>query len=99
MYGANAYVRLLLKLAGWVCAGTPSGTPVHGPARSLRHSPSFSARQSQVLWRNAFTLAEGKALVERVGDHVVSWAINETHGALLDDPSDEVVVHIDVLGP
>ena len=41
----------------------------------------------------------GQGLGERVGDHVVSWAINEAHGALLDDPSNEVVAHVNVLGP
>jgi hypothetical protein len=42
-------------------------------------------------------LGRWQGLGERVRDHVVGWAINKAQGALLDDPSDEMVVHVDVL--
>jgi hypothetical protein len=42
-------------------------------------------------------LGRWQGLGERVRDHVIGRAINEAQGALLNDPSDEVVVHIDVL--
>jgi hypothetical protein len=33
----------------------------------------------------------------RVGDHVIHGAIDEAYGALLDDPPDPVVAHVNVL--
>jgi hypothetical protein len=42
-------------------------------------------------------LGRWQGLGERVHNHVVGRAINEVQGALLDDPSDEVVSHVDVL--
>jgi hypothetical protein len=42
-------------------------------------------------------LGRWQGLDERVRDHVVGWAINEVQEALLNDLSDEVVVHVDVL--
>ena len=44
-----------------------------------------------------FHLGRGKGLGEGIGDHVVGQAIDDTQGALLGNPSDEVVVHVDVL--
>ena len=43
-------------------------------------------------------LGGGQGLCEAVGDHVVGRAINEPQGALLNDPANEVVSHVDVLG-
>ena len=65
--------------------------------RSLQHSPSFCVQSE--FCGEMLHLGRGQGLSERVSDHVVSWAINEMHGTLLDDLSDEVVVHVDVLGP
>ena len=42
-------------------------------------------------------LGRGESLGEGVCDHVVSWAINEVHGSMLNDPANEMVLHIDVL--
>ena len=44
-----------------------------------------------------FHLGRGQGLGEGIGDHVVSWAIDNVQGALLNDPLDEVVPHINVL--
>ena len=40
-----------------------------------------------------------QCLSEDVGHHVVSRAIDKAYGALLDDPADPMITHIDVLGP
>ena len=44
-----------------------------------------------------FHLGRGRGLSEGVGNHVVGQAIDDVQGALLNDPSDEVVLHVDVL--
>ena len=63
----------------------------------LRHSPSFCA-QSKSCGKMLY-LDGWQHLGERVGNHVISGAINEVQGALLNDPLDPVIVHVDVLGP
>jgi hypothetical protein len=40
-----------------------------------------------------------QCLGENIGHHVISGAIDESNGTLLDDPVDLVIMHIDVLGP
>ena len=42
-------------------------------------------------------LGRGDSLGEGVRNHVVGWAINKAHGSMLDDPSNEMVLHINVL--
>lgn len=42
-------------------------------------------------------LGREQGLGECVCDHIVDWAIYETHGTLLDDPENKVVLHINVL--
>ena len=42
-------------------------------------------------------LGRGQCLGEGVSHHVIRWAINEPDGALLDDPVNPVVLHVDVL--
>ena len=79
-----------------------------GPARALRrvlhwtvphsfrHSPSFRVQSKSC--GEMLHLGRWQGFCERVGDHVISGAIYEAKGALLDDPANEVVVHVDVLG-
>jgi hypothetical protein len=38
-------------------------------------------------------------LGECVGDYVIGGAVNEAQGPLLNDPSDPMIMHINVLGP
>ena len=62
----------------------------------FRHSPSFrteSKSSSEMLH-----LGRGQGLGERVSDHVVRWAIHEAEGALLNDPANEVIAHVNVFG-
>jgi len=42
-------------------------------------------------------LCRRQGLSERVGDHVVGRAVHEAHRPLLDDPSNEVITHVDML--
>lgn len=44
-----------------------------------------------------FDFRRGERLRECVGDHVVGRAIDETNRAVLDDPTDEMEAHVDVL--
>ena len=43
-------------------------------------------------------LGRGQGLGERVCNHIIGGAVDEAQGALLDNPVDEMVLHIDVLG-
>jgi len=43
-------------------------------------------------------LGRRQCLGEDIGYHVVSGAVNESDGTLLDDPADPMVAHINVLG-
>jgi hypothetical protein len=40
-----------------------------------------------------------QCLGEHISNHVVGGAVNEAQGTLLDDPSDPMIMHVDVLGP
>ena len=42
-------------------------------------------------------LGRWQGLGERVSDHVIGWAIDKMQGALLDDPANKMVAHINVL--
>jgi hypothetical protein len=42
-------------------------------------------------------LGRWQGLGECVCNHVIGQAVNKAQGTLLDDPSDEVVAHVDVL--
>jgi len=44
-----------------------------------------------------FHLGRGPGLGECISNNVVGQAVNKVQGALLNDPVDEVVVHVDVL--
>ena len=63
---------------------------------SLRHSPSFRAQAKSC--GEMLHFGRWQSLSEGVGDHVVGWAINKTQGALFNNPANEVVAHVDVLG-
>src|ERR1700679_2690876 len=63
---------------------------------SLRHSPSFRAQAESC--GEMLHFGRWQSLSEGVGDHVVGWAIDKTQGALFNDPANEVVAHVDVLG-
>jgi hypothetical protein len=43
-------------------------------------------------------LGRGQGFYECVSNHVIGWAIDKVQGALLNDPVNEVVAHINVLG-
>ena len=43
-------------------------------------------------------LGKGQGFCEHVSEHVVGWAIDKAQRALLNDPANEVVAHVDVLG-
>jgi len=61
----------------------------------LQHSPSLHTQSkgcSKVLH-----LGRGQCLGGGVGHHVVHWTINKPDGALLNDPANPVVLHVDVL--
>ena len=60
----------------------------------FQHSPS-SHTQSESC-SEMLHLGRGKSLGEGVRNHVVGWAINEVHGSMLDDPANEMVLHINV---
>src|SRR6267142_3293521 len=59
------------------------------------HSPS-NLLQSETNSKSLH-LGRGQGFCENIGHHVLSRTVHEAHMALLDDPLDEVVLHIDVL--
>jgi len=61
----------------------------------LQHSPSLRIQSkgcSEVL-----NLGRGQRLGEGVGHHVICGAVDKPDGALLDDPVDPMVSHVNVL--
>ena len=43
-----------------------------------------------------FDLRGGQCFGERVGEHLISWAINDLEGTLFDNPADEVELDVNV---
>jgi hypothetical protein len=63
----------------------------------LQHSPSNGAESEAA--REVLDLRRGECLGERICNHVSSGAVNEVEGAPLNNPMNEMIADIDVLGP
>ena len=60
------------------------------------NSPSFHMQSKACC--EMFHLGGGQHLCKCISNHVIGGAINEVQDALLDDPADPMVVHVNVLG-
>ena len=62
----------------------------------FQHSPS-SWEESE-LGGEVLDLCRGQHFGERVGEHLIGWAINDLEGTLFDDPADEVESDVNMFG-
>ena len=71
------------------------GHPEASIPGSFQHSPSFHMQSES--FSKMLHFGRGKSLGEGVHNYVIGWAINEVHRSTLNDPVDEMILHIDVL--
>ena len=60
----------------------------------FQHSPS--SREESESGGKVFDLRGGQRFGERIGEHLIGWAINDLEGTLFDNPADEVESDVNV---
>ena len=87
IYGIGEHMCLIHP-----CSVGCSGKPV---SHLFQHFPSFHVQCKTCS--EMLHLGWWQGLGKRVSNHVIGWAIYESQGALLNDPANEIIAHIDVL--
>ena len=69
------------------------------PPQGVRSELRVSVRRNETKGTSEmFNFERRKSFGKRIGDHVVRWAIEESHFAFLAQPANKVVADIDMFG-